>query len=182
MASERLYPSVCTHACTSAETTSAHASLLSVETRADARMCECSSRCACFASMRMHVRHLDVCARDENNEAQYSPSRLDLLRSRIAIRIPRLSRCTILSRLNMEHTEAIHRTRRSVFSDGLTGNYYNTSQARARLTLPMAWALPGLSQIYTVNGDFSRKMTYSPDEPYGWTPRLMICGNEVASS
>jgi hypothetical protein len=93
-----------------------------------------------------------------------------------------LSRCTILSRLDMEHTEAIHRTRRSVHSDGPTGNYYDTSQARARPRLPTAWALPGVSQLYTVNGDFSRKMTYSPDEPRGWTPRLMIYDNELAYS
>ncbi len=55
-------------------------------------------------------------------------------------------------------------------------------KTKARLRLPTALALPGVSQLYTVNGDFSRNMTYSPDEPRGWTPRLIIYDNELAYS
>ena len=100
-------------------------------------------------------------------------------------------------------THVTHRgctpTRRSVHSDEPTGEYYNnTSRARARPRLPTAKSDPGTRStrwytfpvrgcargipICTVNGDFSRKMTYSPDEPRGWTPRLMVYGNEWTHS
>ena len=101
-------------------------------------------------------------------------------------------------------THDIHRgctpTRRSVHSDETTGGLlcYISGNSKAqdfpRLSptprhVPQGGtrsqataAVPGVSQLYTVNGDFSRKMTYSPDEPRGWTPRLMIYDNELAYS
>ena len=99
-------------------------------------------------------------------------------------------------------THDIHRgytpTRRSVPSDGLPAvpilhlgqghaqDFPRLSQTpsnapqggiRSRFA-----AVPGISQLYTVNGDFGRKMTYCPDEPRGWTPRLTIYDNELAYS
>ena len=139
----------------------------------DMRPCECMYAC----SMRVQGMNITEFNTPPRNQICFAP---DALQN--GHKDATLSRCTILSRLNTAHTEAIHHTRRSGLSDGLTGNYYNTSQARARPRLPTALALPGVSQIYTVNGDFTRKMTYSPDEPRGWTPRLMIYDNELAYS
>ena len=108
----------------------------------DTRPCECICACS-MCVQRMSFTQLNTPPR---NQICFAP---DALQN--GYKDATLSRCTILSRLNMAHTEAIHQTRRSVHSDGPTGNYYDTSQARARPRLPTAWALPGVSQIYIYN-------------------------------
>ena len=100
-------------------------------------------------------------------------------------------------------THDIHRgctpTRRSVHSDETTGGllYYISGDCKAqdfpRLsptprhapqggTRSRFAAVPGVSQLCTVNGDFGRKVTYSPDEPRGWTQRLMNSGVKSLNS
>ena len=100
-------------------------------------------------------------------------------------------------------THDIHRgctpTRRSVHSDETTGGLlcYISGNSKAqdfpRLsptprhapqggTRSRFAAVPGVSRLCTVNGDFGRKVTYSPDEPRGWTQRLMNSGVKSLNS
>jgi hypothetical protein len=109
-----------------------------------------------------------------------------------------LSRCTILFRLHTSRTEAVPQpgvqyTAMKLRATTIVHLRQEHAQDFPRLnptpehapqggTRSQFAAVPGVSQICTVNGDFSRKVTYSPDEPRGWTPRLIIYDHELAYS